>query len=143
MKLTNGDIFAAQEPLKKLIEQKFPVMVSYKLAKMIKKLDEPYKLIEETKQGLIKKYGAVDSTGKLVTRKGDNDVDILDLSPEREREFLEEFNELMNQEVEIVMDKVKLPEKVASTCDKCNHNMDKPFEIEPKIMLALDKFVEA
>ena len=36
---------------------------------------------------------------------------------------------------------VKLPEKVAATCDKCKHNMDKALEIEPAILLLLEKFV--
>ena len=56
--------------------------------------------------------------------------------------FVSEFNELMSLEVEVVFDKIKLPEKISSTCDKCNHSIDKPFEIEAKILMALDKFVE-
>ena len=132
MKLTNGDIFGSQEPLKKLIEQKFPVMVSYKLAKLVKKLDEQFKVIEEVRMGLIKKYGETDDKGQTQVK------------PEGENfpKFVAEFNELMSQEVEIVVEKVKLPEKVAATCDKCNHNMDKSFEIEPNILIALDKFIE-
>ena len=37
MKLTNEDIIMAREPLKCLAELKLPVMVSYKLAKLINK----------------------------------------------------------------------------------------------------------
>jgi len=37
---------------------------------------------------------------------------------------------------------VKLPEMVAATCDKCHHNMDKVLEIEPAILLSLEKFIE-
>ena len=132
MKLNNGDIFSAQEPLRKLIEQKFPVMVSYKLSKLVMKLNEQFKVVEEVRMGLIKKYGEADE-------KGNSQV-----KPEGENwaKFVEEFNELMAQEVEVVIEKVKLPEKVSSTCDKCNHNMDKSLEIEPNILIALDKFVE-
>ena len=132
MKLTNGDIFTAQEPLRKLIEQKFPVMVSYKLAKLVMKLNEQFKVIEEVRQGLIKKYGEANDKGQTEVKQ----------ESEKWIEFVSEFNELMAQEVEIVIGKVKLPEKVASTCDKCSHNMDKPFEIEPNILIVLDKFVE-
>jgi len=132
VKLNNGDIFSAQEPLRKLIEQKFPVMVSYKLSKLVMKLNEQFKVVEEVRMGLIKKYGEADE-------KGNSQV-----KPEGENwaKFVEEFNELMAQEVEVVIEKVKLPEKVSSTCDKCNHNMDKSLEIEPNILIALDKFVE-
>ena len=56
--------------------------------------------------------------------------------------FMGEMNELFSQEVEVVFDKVKLPEKVAGTCDKCSHNMDRMLEIEPNVLMALDKFVE-
>jgi len=132
VKLTNGDIFQAQEPLRAIMEQKFPVMVSYKLSKLVMKLNEPFKVIEEVRNGLIKKYGEADGKGNTaVKQEGENWV-----------KFLAEFNELMGQETEIVIEKVKLPEKVAATCDKCNHNMDKALEIEPKILMALEKFVE-
>ena len=133
MKLTNGDIFGAQEPLRKLIEQKFPVMVSYKLSKLVMKLNEQFKVIEEVRNGLIKKYGETDEKGQTSVK------------PESENfpKFVEEFNELMAEGIEIEkLEKVKLTEKVAATCDACHHNMDKAFEIEPNILIALDKFIE-
>ncbi len=134
MKLTNGEIYIAKEPLQQVMGQKFPVMVSYKLAKLASKLNEQLKVIEEVRNGLIKKYGEVDEKGQTsVKQDGENWA-----------KFVEEFNELMTHEVEIpsLVEKVKLPEKVASTCDKCNHNMDKALEIEPQILMALDKFIE-
>ncbi len=132
MKLKNVDIWRVQEPLKKLIEQKFPVMVSYKIAKLVSILNEQFKVIEEVRTGLIKKYGAQDERGQtLVKQEGENWT-----------KFVGEFNELMSQEVEVKFDKVKLPEKVASTCDKCSHNMDRAFEIEPQVLIALDNFIE-
>jgi len=132
MKLTNEYIFASQEPLRKLIEQKLPVLVSYKLAKLVKKLDEQFSIIEEVRLGLVKKYGEVDGNSQFSVK------------PESENwpKFLEEYNELMAQETEIVIGKVKLPEKVSSTCDKCNHTIEKVFEIEPQILIALDRFLE-
>ena len=134
MKLNNGEIFMAREPLQKLMEQKFPVMVSYKLAKMVGKLNEPLKVIDEVRNGLIKTYGKADK---------DNPQQLTVAQDSKEfPKFMEEFATLMNQEVEVVFEKVKLPEKVAATCDKCSHNMDKSLEIEPNILLALEKFVE-
>ena len=132
MKVTNGDIWTARDPLKTLVEQKFPVMVSYKLAKLVVKLNEPFKVIEEVRNGLVKKYGETNDKGSLEVKQ----------DSENYPKFVDEFNELMAQEIELVFDKVKLPEKTASTCDACHHNMDKPLEIEPKILIALDKFVE-
>ena len=122
MKLTNGDIFGAQEPLRKLTEQKFPVMVSYKLAKLVVKLNEQVKVIDEVRQGLIKKHGKTDETGNTSVK------------PEGKGwlKFVEEFNELMAQEVEVVCEKVKLPENIDG----------KPFCLEPSILMALEKFID-
>ena len=132
MKLTNGEIFAAREPLVKLMGQKFPVMVSYKLVKMAIALNDQLKVIDEVRNGLIKTYG-----------KADKDKQI-SVSPDSEGfpKFVEEFAELMSQEVDVAIAKVKLPEKVAATCDACHHNMDKALEIEPSVLMLLDKFIE-
>ena len=132
MKLTNGDIWGAQEPLRKLVGQKFPVLVSYKLSKLVMKLNEQFKVIEEVRNGLIKKYGETDEKGNIQVKP----------DTENFAKFVAEFNELMAQEVELVCEKVKLPEKVAATCDACKHNMDKAFEIEPQILIQLDKLME-
>lgn len=134
MKLNNGEIFNAREPLSKLMEQKFPVKVSYGLAKLANKLNDQLKVIDNVRNGLIKTYGEADR---------DNPQQIM-VKPESENfpKFVEEMNELFSQEVEVVFDKVKLPEKVASTCNACHHNMDKMLEIEPSVLMALEKFVE-
>ena len=132
MKLTNGDIYGAQEALRKLVGQKFPVMVSYKLSKLVMKLNEQFKVIEEVRNGLVKKYGETNGKGQILVKT----------ESENFPKFVAEFDELMAQESEIACEKVKLPEKVAATCDKCNHNMDKQFEIEPQVLMQLEKFVE-
>jgi len=117
MKLQNGDIFMVREPLQKLIEQKFPVMVSYKLAKLVAKLNEQFKVIEDVRMGLIRRYGKADEKGNAQVKPED----------ENWPKFLDEFNELLEQEVEIVFDKVKLPND---------------FEIEPSVLIPLEKFIE-
>ena len=132
MKLTNGQIFGAREPLQKLAQEKLPVKTSWGLAKLTLKLNDPLKAIEETRNGLVKKYGEKEENGNVrVKQDGAN-----------WEKFIEEFNELMEQTVEIVFDKVKLPEKVAATCDACHHNMDRTLEIEPSTLMALEPFVE-
>lgn len=118
MKLANGTILEAKEPLKQLIEQKFPVLVSYKLVKLVNKLNEHYKVIEETRQGLVRTYGVKDErTGNIAVKQEDVNYP----------KFVSELNELLSQEVEIVFEKVKLPDTL---------------EIEPSALLALEKFVE-
>ena len=134
MKLTNGEIFNAKEPLTKLMGEKFPVKVSYQLAKLAGKLSEQMLVIEKVRNGLIQTYGEPNP---------DNPQQISVLpNSENFQKFASELGELFAQEIQVVFEVVKLPEMVASTCDQCKHNMDRPLEIEPYILLALDKFVE-
>ena len=46
--------------------------------------------------------------------------------------FAEEFDELLNQEVELVIDTVQLPQEVDG----------KTLQIEPAILMALEKFID-
>ena len=152
---TSGEIFAAREPLTKLMQQKFPIMVSYKLAKLAKAIQEELKVIEDLRNALIREYGVaseadpnqvtvptiiekLDDHDKVVMKDG---KPVMVANPNLAK-FLDEVNELMTQEVKLTVEKVKLPEMVASTCESCHHNMDKALEIEPAVLLLLDKFIE-
>lgn len=124
MKLLNGEIFNAREPLQKLIEKELPVKVAYGLAKMVNRLNEQFKIIEDVRQGLIRKYGEAD--------KEDPQKMEVKASSENYPKFVVEMTELMNQEVEVVIEKVKLPEEVDG----------KPLQLEPSILMALEQFIE-
>ena len=132
MELTNLDIFSAKIPLQKLMELQLPVRTSYQVAKLSLKLNEQLKVIDEVRNGLVKNYGHPDKNGQLRVEPDGEGFQL----------FIGEFNELMEERVDIKFDKVKLPENVSSTCDACHHNMVKAFEVEPSILMALDKFIE-
>lgn len=159
MKLANGDIANAKMPLSRLLKERFPIRVSYNLAQVVQTLKDQTATIEQLKDALIKKHGAplenmpslfeinetikrTDKDGKVVEDGKGNPV-MMD-NPAYPL-FIEEMTELLAKEVSIDFGTtnvpVKIPEKVASTCDKCHHNMDREIEIEPGIMLALAKFV--
>jgi len=114
------------------MEQKFHVKVSYNLAKLAQKLDGPTKVVDETRKALVQKHGKSEKGGQPTIQPN---------TPAMEA-FSEEWAVLMTEEVEVDCEKVKLPDKIASTCDKCHHNMDKPYEIEGVVLLSLDKFIE-
>ena len=103
MKLTNEEIFVAKEPLEKLLNERLPVKVSYQLAKMASKLNEQYEIIERVKDGLVKTYGA----------KNKDNPTILEVLPTSEGfpRFIEEMDELFAQKMELVLDKVNLPQE--------------------------------
>jgi len=160
MKLNNGEIWMSREPLAKLMEQKFPIRTSYDLAMMVSKLNAQLKVIDEVRNSLVRTHGTpdkdnpqqmscpvviekMDTKGNVVKDK--DGKPIMKSNPNFSK-FMDEFAELLNKEEEIDFGKtkvpVKLPEKVAATCDKCSHNMDRPLEIEPSILMALEKFIE-
>lgn len=133
MKLKNGEIFTAYLAIQKLGEVKLPVRPSLALAKFSMVLQPHYQVVEKIRNQLINQYGV----------KTENQVTMANASQESQEKFWSEFNELMEQLVEIdFKEKIRLPEKVCSTCDACHHNMDRPLEIEPNLLVAIEKFVE-
>ena len=119
MKLTNGEIFNAKEPLQKLIQERLPVKASYGLAKLAAKLETQLGVIEKVRQGLIQTYGEKDP---------DNPMQIkVDPQSENFPKFAAEIGELMSQETEMVLEVVTLPDTL---------------EVEPAVLMALDKFVK-
>jgi len=152
---TSGEIYAAKEPLSQVMQIDWPMGVSFKLKRLAMAVQDELRVIEELRNDLIKEYGTpdeanpqqvtvptiiekLDDKGKVVMDKG---KPVMIPNPGFAK-FLDEVGELMAQEVKMVVEKVKLPEVIASTCDKCNHNMDKPLGIKPAILMLLDKFVE-
>ncbi len=118
MKLTNAEIFNVKEPLQQLIAMKFPVKTSLALAKLVQKINEHLVPAEQVRDGLVRTYGtpSKDNPQQLGIKPGD----------ENWTKFAEEFAELMTQSVEVVIQKVQLPETL---------------EIEPAIVMALEKFI--
>lgn len=117
MKLKNGQIFNAQEPLGKLMGLSLPVITSLKVAKLADKVQTAYRIIDEVRLGLVRKYGSENESGRMR---------VLENSPEWEG-FLAEYVELMEQEIELVFDVIDLPPDL---------------DIEPSILMGLLPFVE-
>ena len=121
MKLTIAEIFNVKEPLQELARQKLPVKTSLAVLKLIRKLNEHLIPAEEVKNNLVKQYGGppVDApnSGQISIQPGDANFP----------RFAEEFSELVQQEIELVFEKIILPDTL---------------EIEPAVLMALEKFVK-
>ena len=118
VKLTNGEIYNAKEPFQQLAAQKFPVLTSLAIVKVVQKLNEHLVPFEQVRTGLIKTYGTVNP---------DKPQEVgINPSDENFAKFAAEYTELLSQEVEVVIDKVKLPASL---------------EIEPAILVILEKFI--
>jgi len=140
MKVSNGELMNCKGALEELVKVKLPVRASLQAAKFANKVSEKLKAIEVVRQGLIKTYGTKGEQGNIEVI-GPNDAKKREQSPNWEQ-FVKEFNELMEIEEEFVFEKIRIPEKVTGTCDACKHNMDVTLQIEPSILMALEKFVE-
>ena len=137
MKVAYNEIIGTKEALIKLQCTPLPVRASLSVAQLTRKVNDAMQDFATTRDSLQKKYSV-----RFETNKENNQVNFISEIDGNALKFAEELNELLKQEVELVFTKIKLPEKISSTCDACKHNMEKAFEIEPSIMLALEKFVE-
>lgn len=103
MKVTNGDLFICKEPMERLREREdIPVKHGIEIARLGRKLNEYIFPIEQTRDGLLKKYGK---------QEGQK----LSIEPEDEgwEKFMKEFVELMNMDAgEVVLPKAKIPSNI-------------------------------
>lgn len=132
MKLKNKEILNANEPLGNLMRERFPVKTSFALVKLATSLKAPIENFEATRKSLIQKYDITVEEGQVKSTQEDG-----------VEKFISEVNELGEEEVDVKIEKFSLPEKVSATCDACKHNMDRPLEIEPIVLMALEKFINS
>lgn len=102
MKLLNGDIFASRDALRNLASRDdIPLKYAMQIVRMAKKLQDEYVLIDEKRNRMIQKWG----------EEKDGQLSISKESPNWQK-FVNDFNELMNLETEVNIDKVKIPENI-------------------------------
>lgn len=130
MEVINGDIFECKESIQILSGMRLPVKVSLQVAKLIRKLNDPYADIEKVRNGLIETYGQEQKSGELAVIFP---TDILKrpVSPDWEK-YVAEHDELMAQKVTVDAEKIQLPSEVDG----------KLLQIEPSILMALEKFID-
>ena len=134
MKLTNKEIVLANQAFQRLNAIKFPVRTAFLLVKAAATLDKLVEVIEKMRRQFIETHAQKEESGRLKP--------IEPGTPEME-DFNKDWVALLEEEQSVgEITPVKLPEKIASTCDKCHHNMDKPLEIEPDILKPLEKFID-
>ena len=136
MKLEKKAIYEAYPMLVRLARMRLPVRASVDAATIIKKLTPAYEVLSGEGNKLIKQHGTEDpKTKQIGVRVGTASMDKYeaDLKVMLEGEWDEDLS----------IKKVKLPDVIAGSCDKCHHNLDIKFLIEPEILVPLvDLFVE-
>jgi len=139
--IANILIYNAKLPLGKLLNEIFPIDTALALMKLSKMIEQPYQIIEETRKGLIMKYGDKSERGERVEIVPPGSPDGKPAS-ENWDIFVKESNELFGRTTSILCEKVKLPRSVSVKCKHCGKITEKPFEIEPAALLALEPFIE-
>lgn len=132
MKLTYGEVIKAKGALARLLKIKLPLKSGMQVAKLDIKLDAPMGEFYKIRDGLLEKHEVVfkPSANAITvksTREEDKELDYSKSLPQNVSDFLKEFDELRNSETdELTLAKVKLPD----------------IEIEPEILISLDKLLE-
>lgn len=130
MKVTSGEVFDGWESLQILSGMKLPVKVSLQVAKLARKLNDSYAVVEEVRNKLVRTYGQAQKSGELAVIFP-TDMLSRPVSPDWEK-FAREHDELMAQTVELDVEKIQLPSVIDG----------KPLQIEPRILMALEKFID-
>lgn len=98
MKLTLAEIRWMQRGLATITQISLPIRVSYRLSKLLNFCNEEMTIVEKSREGLIRKYGAEnpDKPGEL------------QVSHENETKFREEFAQLLLEEVEFEFEPISI-----------------------------------
>ena len=104
IKLKIGDLVNSTEALQKLSQKEMKAKLSWQVTRLLKAADKELQEFNETRMNLIKKYGEKDENGELIKDENDN-CHIVETSTV---DFSNELNELINAEVEISANKIRI-----------------------------------
>ena len=104
IELKVGELVNSTEALQKLSQKELKAKLAWQVSKLLKAADKELQEFNETRMNLIKKYGEKDESGELITDdKGNCKI------PEGSTvEFSNELNDLVEAEIEISANKIKI-----------------------------------
>ena len=130
IKVTNRELADSMQFIGMLSSMKWPVLVGLEIATLVSSLREPARIIDEVHNSLVDRYGQKQESGEMAVIMP-QDPGRRPLSTEWEK-FRSEHKKLMAQEVELSIEKIKIPQEIDG----------KPLQIEPSILIALEKFID-
>lgn len=89
MKVSLGEIYMSTSVMNKLIDMPLPARMSFRLARVMREMNDILKNLEEERSKLIKKYGQDNGDGNITVSETNKDM------------FLEEFQSVLEDQVEI------------------------------------------
>lgn len=96
MKFALGEIRGMKDPLISLLDKEIPIKAAWKLNRLIKGFDKELGEIEEFRVSLVQKLGVMGDNGQV------------SVPQEKMEQFITEFNELLNQEVDVEFEPVDI-----------------------------------
>lgn len=125
IKIKLSDVVNATETFNKIMQQSFKGSLAFKIARLARELDKEMQTFNTERQKIIQKYGEKDENGELKIDENGN----VKFENSKIQEINEEFNSLLNTELEINADKLPMDSIDA-------------FEITPQEMLSIETFFE-
>jgi hypothetical protein len=117
MVLKNSDFISAKEGMQDLLAKNLPVKAALKLVQTVNKMEDVLKDFDKVRKDLIAKYKIDEKT---------------DQASQEFVDFLKEYQELLDCEIQWDTNKVILPEIVRG----------EPLEVSAKTLMQTSKFVE-
>ena len=125
IKIKLNDVVNSTDTFTKIMQQSFKGSLAFKIARLARERDKEMQTFNSERQKIIEKYGEKDNDGKVIT----DDKGIVKFDNSKIQELNDEFNTLLDTEIEINADKLPMD------------NID-DFEITPQEMLNIEIFFE-
>lgn len=116
MKIKYNDILNADEPLSLISKEKVTIKEAVGISRIVKALRSEFEIYQEHRRELLDKYGELVEDGRF---KFNSDEDAIN--------FNKEFTELLNYEVELDIEPVKLISEI---------------QINAETYMAIEKFID-
>ena len=97
MRFTLAEVWVLNSTLSKLFNKDLNIKIAYRLSKLLKKFNDEMKIVEEQRSELVKKYGKENAETKQI-----------EVSAENQQSFMQEFNTLMQEEIEVDFEPIEL-----------------------------------
>lgn len=104
IEVTLGEVLQADEALQKIASCELKVRAAYQVARLMREISSEGKLVFESRDKLIMKYGAKDEEGQLlVDENGNNNI-----PKENMEQFAKEYNEVLQTKITLNVEPIKL-----------------------------------
>ncbi len=128
IKVKIADIINGTEVLRKLSQADFKAKTAWQIARLLKSTEAEIQGFQEAREALVNKYGEKNENGELVVDEKKN----YKFMPENLEAFVAEFNDLVESEVEINANKLKIEQILEA----------EKADFSPSDMVALEPFIE-